>query len=75
MILEPIISPLKPSDFTFGKTIVRSIYASEDNPHRDGLFVEIIRRRGKFNPGVWVRVTDGKTDFWEYPIGSVEIVQ
>ena len=62
------------SQFVFGKTRVRGVYASHDNPQREGIFVEIIRRRGKLNPGIHVRVTNGVCEFWEYPIESVEIV-
>lgn len=55
----------------FGKWM-RGIHASPDNPHRDGMFVETIRRRsGRMNSGVYYRLTDGKGRFWEYPRASV----
>lgn len=53
---------------------VRAIYASESNPHRIGLFVEVIRRTGKMNRGTFYRMTDGKGDFWEMPVESCEIL-
>jgi hypothetical protein len=54
----------------FGEWL-RGIYASERNPHRDGMYVETIRRTGRMNPGKAYRCTDGKGDFWEYPHDSV----
>lgn len=62
-------------DLVFGKTIIRSKYASEDNPQREGVFVETVRRKGRMNPGIYLRVTDTKGKFWEYPVDSVEIKQ
>lgn len=63
----------KPCDFVFGKTKVRGVYAGPKNPHRDGTFVEIIRRTGRVNSGTFVRLTDGHGDFWEYEMRSVVI--
>lgn len=54
----------------FGKTIIRGIYASKDNPQRDGVYVRTLRRHGKLNPGIYYEVTDGKGNFWEYPADS-----
>ena len=51
----------------FGKTLICSKHASMNNPHKVGIFVELIRRKGRMNPGVHYRVTDGKGDFWEVP--------
>lgn len=48
----------------FGQ-VLRMIYASDDNPHKYGFYVETIVRRGKLNPGVCYRMTNGKGDFWE----------
>lgn len=45
---------------------VRGIWASESNPIRDGMFVEVIVRRGVFNNGRFYRITDGDGKFWEY---------
>jgi len=50
---------------------VRGIYASVDNPYRDGYFVEVVRRTGRMNPGVWYRLTDAHGRFWEYKDDSV----
>ena len=55
----------------FGEWL-RGIYASESNPHRDGMYVRTIRRTGKLNPGVHYEVTDGNGKFWQYPVQSVE---
>ena len=55
----------------FGEWL-RGIYASESNPHRDGMYVRTIRRTGKLNPGVHYEVTDGNGKFWQYPAQSVE---
>ena len=63
------------SDFKFGKTKVRGIFAGQSNPHRDGIFVEIIVRKGRTNTGTWVRLTDGNGDFWEYEMSRVIIWQ
>ena len=49
----------------FGQRI-RGVWASVDNPIRDGYFVEVVRRTGRLNPGVFYRITDGKGRFWEY---------
>ena len=55
----------------FGEWL-RGIYASESNPHRDGMYVRTIRRTGRLNPGVHYEVTDGNGLFWQYPAQSVE---
>ena len=65
---------LKKSDFVFGVTKVRGVFAGPTNPIREGIFVEHIRRTGKMNPGSTVRLTDGKGLFWEFPIGNVIIL-
>lgn len=44
---------------------MRNPWAGEINPHRDGFFVKATRRTGKFNPGLWYQMTDGKGEFWE----------
>lgn len=49
----------------FGQRI-RGIWASVDNPIRDGYFVEVIRRTARLNPGTFYRITDRKGRFWEY---------
>lgn len=54
---------------------VRSIYAGETNPRREGFYVETIRRRGRLNPGKHYRITDGAGDFWETPADSVHPVE
>jgi hypothetical protein len=54
---------------------MRSIYASERNPRREGIYVETIRvPHGRMNPGVWYRLTDGRGDFWETPANSAVFV-
>ena len=55
----------------FGEWL-RGIYASESNPHRDGMYVRTIRLTGGLNPGVHYEVTDGNGKFWQYPAQSVE---
>lgn len=65
----------KRSDFKFGQTKVRGIFAGQSNPHRDGIFVEIIVRKGRTNTGTWVRLTDGNGNFWEYEMSRVIIWQ
>ncbi len=58
----------------FGQRI-RLIHASEKNPHREGIFVEMKRiPRGRINPGIHYRMTDGKGDFWEAPPSACEIL-
>lgn len=53
----------------FGEPM-RGIWASESNPQRDGFYVATIRRTGRMNPGTFYRMTDGKGNFWNYPVKS-----
>ena len=46
---------------------MRGIYASKNNPIRDGMYVRTIRRQGRLNKGVPYQLTDGEGKFWEYP--------
>ena len=49
----------------FGETRIINPSASEDNPHREGIYVEtIMRPRNGINPGQYIRVTDGNGEFW-----------
>lgn len=57
----------------FGATVV-SQFASVDNPHKTGLFVRVIRRRGRMNGGTWWQITDGRGDFWELRPDMCEVV-
>ncbi len=45
---------------------MRGVWASESNPHRDGMFVKTVRRNSNFNHGVWHELTDGNGEFWQY---------
>lgn len=46
---------------------IRGIFAGENNPHRDGTFVKVVRRRhGLTNPGTFYLLTDECGHFWEY---------
>lgn len=49
----------------FGE-LMRGVWASADNPHRDGMYVETVTRRGRLNAGTWYRFTDGNGSFWQY---------
>ena len=51
---------------------LRGIYASESNPHRDGMYVRTIHRTGRVNAGKFYELTDGKGNFWQYPAQSME---
>lgn len=62
-------------DMVFGVTVLRGIWASPGNPHRDGFFVRKFNRRSIMNGGWHVEVTDGKGEFWEYPLESVEVIE
>ena len=53
---------------------IRGIYASEQNPERDGFYVETIRCTGRLNNGTHYRCTDGHGHFWEYPVDSTELL-
>jgi hypothetical protein len=55
----------KKSEFQFGVTRVRGVFASPDNPIRDGIFVEHV--------GKLVRLTDGKGEFWRFDRDAVVI--
>lgn len=58
----------------FGVTKIRNPYVADDNPHRDGIYVETIRRTGRLNPGTWYRLTDGKGAFWELKADGCEML-
>jgi hypothetical protein len=55
--------------------LLRGVFASKDNPQRDGRFVRAIRRRGRINPGLWYLLTDGKGRFWEYRADATVFVE
>jgi len=56
---------------TFGEWFT-GIYASDENPHKHGMYVRTVRRTGRvMNPGTTYELTDGNGAFWEYPVGSV----
>lgn len=44
---------------------MRNPWAGEGNPSKDGYFVQAKRVTGKFNAGLWYRMTDRKGKFWE----------
>ena len=45
---------------------MRGIWASEDNPIRDGMYVKTIHRKGRVNRGRYYQLTNGKGKFWEF---------
>lgn len=46
-------------------TWLRNEGAGLNNPHREGMFVEAIRRPARaMNPGLHYRMTDGRGEFW-----------
>lgn len=51
---------------------IRGIYAGETNPQREGTFVEVVRRKGLMNSGVFYRLTDERGTFWLYPAENTE---
>lgn len=55
---------------SFGERL-RGIYASADNPIRDGFYVKTIHRSGRVNPGKFYQLTDRKGKFWSYPAECV----
>lgn len=57
----------------FGERL-RGIYASIDNPQRDGFYVRTVRRTGFMNPGKFYEITDGKGHFWWYPAEGVRVL-
>ena len=57
----------------FGDRVINT-FAGAANPHREGVFVRSIHRLGKLNPGEWYQCTNGKGDFWEIDLRSLEIV-
>jgi hypothetical protein len=57
----------------FGEWL-RGIWAGDKNPHRDGQYVRTIRRTGRFNPGTFYELTNGRGAFWEYPAESTVFI-
>lgn len=45
--------------------IMHNPWAGEGNPRRNGFFVRSNRVTGRFNPGLWYELTNGKGDFWK----------
>lgn len=54
----------------FGERL-RGVYASKDNPIRDGYYVKTVVRTGRLNPGTFYQLTDKKGKFWSYPAAGV----
>jgi len=49
----------------FGDLFI-GVHASDENPHKRGMYVRTCRRRGAVtNPGVFYQLTDGRGDYWE----------
>lgn len=57
-------------DFEFGEPIVNA-FASDDNPHKRGIFVRKFKRRGRLNSGTFIEMTDGKGEFWTVDADAV----
>lgn len=53
---------------------MRGIWASDQNPQRDGMYVKTIRRSGRFNPGTFYELTNGRGSFWTYPDASTVFI-
>ena len=49
--------------FAFGDPVT-NVCAGENNPQKRGFFVELVKRTGQVNKGLWVRCTDKKGNFW-----------
>ncbi len=45
--------------------LIENGWASEDNPHRVGIFIRRGVRTGRMNRGPYFVLTDGKGAFWE----------
>lgn len=59
--LDEQIEPIKPKFLD----LVENHWASEENPHRIGIFIRKGNRTGRLNPGQFLAFTDGKGGFWE----------
>ena len=57
----------------FGERVV-NIWASENNPHREGLFVRHVSRSGTINPGKHIEITDGHGEFWTVTAEAIKPV-
>ena len=68
-IVVPPATEAQPGKPKFGEWM-RGIYASESNPHRDGMYVKTVTRIGTMNTGKFYELTDGRGDFWEMPVAS-----
>lgn len=56
--------------------MLRGIWASEQNPQRDGFYVETTSHRaGRFHTRRYYRCTDGQGNFWEYPPDSTVLLR
>lgn len=53
---------------------MKNTSASESNPIRFGMFVEVITRTGRVNRGKFFRLTNGKGEFWMVPPDACELV-
>lgn len=58
---EAELQPIRPKFLD----LVENGYASEQNPHKVGIFIRKGYRSGRMNPGAYLVFADGKGDFWE----------
>jgi len=65
------VSEIKPK---FGDHVVNHV-ASVGNPHREGVFVCVVRREGKVNRGTWWRCSDTNGNFWETNPSNCSVVR
>lgn len=54
--------------------IVENPYASDRNPLKRLVFIRVVRRTGRFNPGTYYELTDTKGRFHEFGSEGVTVV-
>jgi hypothetical protein len=54
---------------------LRGIWASQNNPIRDGRYVKTVRRTGRLNHGTFYELTDGHGKFWRFTASETVFIE
>ncbi len=55
--------------------VVTNVHVTNTSPWHRMTFVEVIRRRGRLNHGIWYRCTDGKGRFAEFQPDAIKLIE